>query len=604
MAKQIIILFMFVVVFFACCGSTRREPIYRYNKRNGLVYIENEQTPFTGIAFTEYSNGKLNAEQSYKNGELNGIRKQWYENEQLKLEGDYKDGKAEGIWKFWYDNGKLETEQSFKNGELNGILKAWYKNGQLKQEGDYKDGKTQGIWKFWYDNGKLKAEKSYINGVLNGIVKQWYENGQLKLQCDYKDGKGQGIARVWYENGKLKNEENCRDGELHRAIKTWYPNGKLERKATFKDGKVDGTALTWHENGKPHLVYNYRAGNEHGECKSWFNNGLLEFDGNFINGKPHGINKSWDKKGNLKKEETFTDGKLIKRRRWDKNGKETVISCTSNNYLWKVETEEACVYLLGSFHFFKKEMYPLDENIEDAFLNSDFLVLELELNNETQKKLHKRIQEEAKYKGNETLSQNISPELNERLRKYLKKNGKPVNLFEKFVPMYVSTFISSVELQRLGITPEAGIDFYFYNRASATRTIISLETIDEQIPIILGTHFSKATNESFLKDTLEHIEDIPAQMDDGILAWSHGDALALDNLLLESLRKKETADFFEKAYVERNLKMLIKIEKFLKGKGNYFVIVGAAHLAGKKGLIELLQKKNYKISQVKHARAG
>ena len=43
-------------------------------------------------------------------------------------------------------------------------------------------------------------------------------------------------------------------------------------------------------------------------------------------------------------------------------------------------------------------------------------------------------------------------------------------------------------------------------------------------------------------------------------------------------------------YTERNINMTEKIEKFLKKQGTYFVVVGAAHLIGKKGIIELLKK--------------
>ena len=45
--------------------------------------------------------------------------------------------------------------------------------------------------------------------------------------------------------------------------------------------------------------------------------------------------------------------------------------------------------------------------------------------------------------------------------------------------------------------------------------------------------------------------------------------------------------------------MTKKIEEYLTAKRTYFVVVGAGHLVGDKGIIELLKaKKKYKIDQL------
>jgi hypothetical protein len=43
--------------------------------------------------------------------------------------------------------------------------------------------------------------------------------------------------------------------------------------------------------------------------------------------------------------------------------------------------------------------------------------------------------------------------------------------------------------------------------------------------------------------------------------------------------------------------MVSKIEDYLKGKGIYFVIVGAGHMIGEKGIVETLRKKGYRVEQ-------
>jgi hypothetical protein len=49
---------------------------------------------------------------------------------------------------------------------------------------------------------------------------------------------------------------------------------------------------------------------------------------------------------------------------------------------------------------------------------------------------------------------------------------------------------------------------------------------------------------------------------------------------------------------DRNTAMALKVEGFLKMKETYFVIVGAGHLVGEKGMVEILKKKGYPIEQM------
>jgi len=46
---------------------------------------------------------------------------------------------------------------------------------------------------------------------------------------------------------------------------------------------------------------------------------------------------------------------------------------------------------------------------------------------------------------------------------------------------------------------------------------------------------------------------------------------------------------------DRNVTMAAKLEDYLKGKEQFFVVVGALHLVGEKGVARLLQDKGYKV---------
>jgi uncharacterized protein YbaP (TraB family) len=44
--------------------------------------------------------------------------------------------------------------------------------------------------------------------------------------------------------------------------------------------------------------------------------------------------------------------------------------------------------------------------------------------------------------------------------------------------------------------------------------------------------------------------------------------------------------------------MSSRIEEYLGAGGTYFVIVGAAHIVGEKGIVELLERKGYRADQL------
>jgi len=60
----------------------------------------------------------------------------------------------------------------------------------------------------------------------------------------------------------------------------------------------------------------------------------------------------------------------------------------------------------------------------------------------------------------------------------------------------------------------------------------------------------------------------------------------------------EYQPFIRKIFYNRNLRMASKIRKFLKSDQTWFVVVGAGHLLGDKGLISLLDRKSYTITQL------
>ncbi len=88
-------------------------------------------------------------------------------------------------------------------------------------------------------------------------------------------------------------------------------------------------------------------------------------------------------------------------------------------------------------------------------------------------------------------------------------------------------------------------------------------------------------------------------MDSILKAWKNGDAGGIQSVLEKSMRgDADMTSIAEKMFYGRNRDMTSKIERFLKTEKTYFVVVGAGHLVGKDGIVEILKTRGYRIEQL------
>jgi uncharacterized protein YbaP (TraB family) len=265
--------------------------------------------------------------------------------------------------------------------------------------------------------------------------------------------------------------------------------------------------------------------------------------------------------------------------------------------LWSVSSDNATVYLLGSLHLVKKEIYPLDAAIEEAFDDSQWLAVEINLNNLDILQSQSNALSLALYQGNDTLQNHLSKETMQAFESKMSKLGMDIRLFMKFKPWYIATQLTMANLLSLGFDPEYGIDRYFLNKAKGDKQILELENIDFQLRLLSG--LSDKEQELFLQSTMIDIDIMGQQMEALTGAWLSGDVKTLEAITFKGLNEHpEMLPLYEKMYFSRNRVMADKIEALLKGAGTYFIVVGAGHLIGDEGLVKLLQQKGFSTEQM------
>jgi len=269
---------------------------------------------------------------------------------------------------------------------------------------------------------------------------------------------------------------------------------------------------------------------------------------------------------------------------------------SQKNFLWKIRSETNTVYVLGSLHFAKKEIYPLHQRIENAFDQADFLVVEANVNDIGKVDVQK-LAGSALYPANDTLAKHLSGETYEQVKKETGALGIPVELINKQKPWFLSMTLVALESLKLGFDPNYGIDKYFLKKAEGKKKILELESFDYQIELL--SNLPDREQELFLIYTLKDLNIMEQELDGLTRAWSTGDTKGMESILTRSLSEDKTlSPIYEKLVYERNKKMASKIGDFLKAKETYFVIVGAGHLVGNEGIIELLKRDGYRIEQL------
>lgn len=268
---------------------------------------------------------------------------------------------------------------------------------------------------------------------------------------------------------------------------------------------------------------------------------------------------------------------------------------TPRSFLWKIKSNTATVYLLGSIHFLKAEAYPLNPAIEDAYDLSDVLVVEANVNNLAALNLS-AFMDRALYPGEDRLQEHVSAHTYGLVKKESAALGLPLEMMEKQKPWFLALSLQAMELIRSGYDPRYGVDAYFLSKVSGKKKILELESLEEQIGLLSG--FSDREQELFLEYTLENLRSAGAQADAMVRAWASGDAPAMESILNQGFTESAAlSPVYEKLIDRRNAKMAARIEGYLASRETYFVIVGAAHLVGKGGIIERIVSRGYPAEQ-------
>lgn len=126
------------------------------------------------------------------------------------------------------------------------------------------------------------------------------------------------------------------------------------------------------------------------------------------------------------------------------------------------------------------------------------------------------------------------------------------------------------------------------------KSVFGLETIDQQIDLLFRSH-TVQDQAKILMNTVKHGDNIRADVEKLNRLYLRGDIDSLYDWLIEM--DDYSVDDIDRLVVGRNKAWIDKLERYI-GETSCFIAVGALHLPGKTGVLELLRKRGYRVKAV------
>lgn len=270
----------------------------------------------------------------------------------------------------------------------------------------------------------------------------------------------------------------------------------------------------------------------------------------------------------------------------------------SSPAFWQVKDEKSgsMVYLLGSMHFGHSSFYPLNPKITQAFERSEVLAVELDITQIDPVKTMQLILSFGQLPAGHTLKSAMDNLTWNRLVDRCQQLGMDIRAFESLKPWFVALQLVGLQLNFSDFKQSLGIDRYFLERVGS-RQVVAFETIEQQLSLFNDLEI--ATQVEFLRETLTEFDRGESYLLELAQYWQEGDIANLEKFIIVPMRDNpKTSVLFKKIFTERNYQMVDSTIALLNRGKTAFVIVGAGHLVGTEGIVNLLKDKGWKIERL------
>lgn len=257
--------------------------------------------------------------------------------------------------------------------------------------------------------------------------------------------------------------------------------------------------------------------------------------------------------------------------------------------LWKITGKDIAApsYLYGTFHLLCPDDFNMSDEVKKAFHQTQQLYLEIDLDDpQMMAKMMKGIM----MKDGHNLKEYISEKDYDSCSRIFKaKTGMPLSMVSTYKPFMLTSMLYPA---MIGCQPIA-FEKEFEKMAKAdSMEIKGLETIEDQLGVFDEVPYK--TQAKMLVKALYEMDKGKEQFNEMVALYKTKNVKALhDNVSSDTELGSSEKLLLDK----RNQNWIPVIERVTAEKPT-FIAVGAGHLGGKKGVINLLRKQGYKVEPV------
>jgi len=268
-------------------------------------------------------------------------------------------------------------------------------------------------------------------------------------------------------------------------------------------------------------------------------------------------------------------------------------SQTPHTLLWRISGKKITrpSYLFGTMHVLCAKDANLSDSLKSAIARVDEIYFEINLGDMAGMLNSMKFM---RMNDSKRLSDLLKPDEYARVKEYFAKHNSmlPFSLLERFKPMLISGL---VEEQALDCETTDGMELMIMKEAKHGKPVDGLETAEFQAGL-----FDSIPYETQARELVNYIDssDMNKQQTRQLVElYNKQDLDGIDELS----RKEDggMSGYMDLLLYSRNRKWAKNLDGLLPKK-SLLIAVGAAHLPGAGGVIELLRKAGYTVEPVKN----
>ena len=259
--------------------------------------------------------------------------------------------------------------------------------------------------------------------------------------------------------------------------------------------------------------------------------------------------------------------------------------------LWEVSRAGAePAYLFGTIHSEDPGVLQLARPVQQAFEASQTVVLEMLLDMDAMIYSSTAML----MMDGRSLSAIVGQPLFGQISRAIQSRGIPEVVLDRMQPWAAAVTLSMP-------APQTGLvlDAMLYQHAlQQGKEVYGLETVQEQLQVFES--MSGADQVALLKDAVENFPDIDAMHAELLVAYKQRDLnglMAISEASMQLGDQRLANEFQQHLIVDRNHRMAERMRQYLQ-QGKAFIAVGALHLPGEEGLLNLLEQQGYTIRRL------